>query len=143
VAQLSRLDFHHAGFTRSYFKEHEMGWGIGFDSNWNRDIGYGAPAICDHPLCNEKIDRGLAHVCGEELCGVDRGCGLFFCELHLHYHAKLPRLCECCAPRLEKPFIPKPDIEEWISWKLTDESWAQWREENPEEVAKLKGNYHG
>lgn len=23
-----------------------MGWSIGFDSNWNRDVGYGVPATC-------------------------------------------------------------------------------------------------
>lgn len=41
-----------------------MGWSIGFDSNWNRDIGYGVPAFCDHPGCTAEIDRGLAYVCG-------------------------------------------------------------------------------
>jgi len=33
------------------------------------------------------------------------------------------------------PFEPKPDIQEWIDWKLTDESWSKWRAENPEWVA--------
>ena len=36
-----------------------MGWSIGYDDNWKRDIGYGVPAVCDHPGCNEKIDRYL------------------------------------------------------------------------------------
>src|SRR4051812_7048849 len=27
----------------------DMGWSIGYDSNWQRDIGYGVPAFCDHP----------------------------------------------------------------------------------------------
>lgn len=33
-----------------------MSWVIGFDSNWNRDIGYGVLAFCDHPGC-KKRDR--------------------------------------------------------------------------------------
>ena len=50
-----------------------MGWSIGYDSNWDRDIGYGVPAYCDHPDCNEEIDRGLSYVCGGEPYGGDRG----------------------------------------------------------------------
>jgi len=46
-----------------------MGWSIGFDSSWNRDIGYGVPAYCDHPKCSKKIDRGLSYVCGGEPYG--------------------------------------------------------------------------
>ena len=41
-----------------------MGWSIGFDRRWNRDIGYGVPATCDQPGCGADIDRGLAFVCG-------------------------------------------------------------------------------
>lgn len=33
-----------------------MGWSLGFDSNWNRWIGYGVPAYCDHP-CGEGIKK--------------------------------------------------------------------------------------
>src|SRR5690606_23075125 len=54
----------------------EMGWAVGYDSNWNRDIGYGVPTTCDHPGCNEKIDRGLSYVCGDEPYGGEHGCGL-------------------------------------------------------------------
>ena len=36
-----------------------MSWSIGYDDNWDRDIGYGVPAYCDHPGCNEEIDRGF------------------------------------------------------------------------------------
>ena len=28
-----------------------MGWSIGYDEKWQRDIGYGVPAICDYPGC--------------------------------------------------------------------------------------------
>jgi hypothetical protein len=43
-----------------------MGWSIGYDENWKRDIGYGVPAVCDHPKCNKIINRGLSYVCGGE-----------------------------------------------------------------------------
>ncbi|WP_334034713.1 hypothetical protein [Burkholderia cepacia] len=114
-----------------------MGWSIGYDDNWQRDIGYGVPATCDHPDCNAKIDRGLAHVCGGEPYGGDDGCGLYFCSTHL-----LPRRCERCSDRTDdaefSPFEPKPDHPEWIEWKLTDPSWQQWRDENPAAVEEMK-----
>ena len=115
-----------------------MGWSIGYDSRWRRDIGYGVPARCDHPGCNEEIDRGLAHVCGEQPYGGERGCGLYFCAAHLEWHERLPRLCERCSDR-RKPFSPTPDTRQWIQHKLTDPTWQQWREENAAEVAALLG----
>lgn len=111
-----------------------MGWSIGFDEKWQRDIGYGVPAWCDHPRCTKKIDRGLSYVCGGEPYGGERGCGLYFCEGHLHLSARLPQLCESCVKRRRKDFEPKPDHPEWIHWKLTDESWGAWRKEHPEFV---------
>lgn len=120
-----------------------MGWSIGFDEKWNRDIGYGVPAYCDHPGCMAKIDRGLSHVCGQEPFGGERGCGLFFCEKHLHWHERLPQLCSQCAPRIKKPFVPTPDHPVWVSHKLTDKSWAPWRKENPKEVEAMKKQLAG
>ena len=112
-----------------------MGWSIGFDSNWNRDIGYGVPAYCDHPSCNKKINRGLGYVCGGEPYGGERGCGLFFCDKHLNYGSKkLPQLCDKCFPRTKKPFTPSQDHPDWTTHKLTDASWEEWRKENPEFV---------
>lgn len=112
-----------------------MGWSIGWDPNHGgRDVGYAVPAICDHPDCNVEIDRGLAHVCADqEMFGGERGCGLYFCSDHQHYTEKHSQLCIRCL-RGNRPFNPKPDTQEWIDWKLTDESWAQWRAENPEWV---------
>lgn len=115
-----------------------MGWSLGWDSDWQRDIGYGVPSICDFPGCNEEIHRGLAYVCGSEPYGGSRGCGLFFCEQHREYHPRLEvELCERCGKR-QKPFIPKSDTLEWIQFKLTDESWQEWREENKEEVVRMR-----
>lgn len=119
-----------------------MSWAIGYDYTWRRDIGYGVPAICDHPDCKEEIDRGLAHVCaGEEPYG-GVGCGLFFCGRHLSYLVDAEDEdhaigCERCATG-EDPFAPKPDVRQWVEWKLADESWKRWRDENPEEVAGLR-----
>jgi hypothetical protein len=115
-----------------------MGWSYGFDTNWKRDIGYGVPALCDHPGCNEEIDRGLGYVCGADVMGGEHGCGLFFCGHHLLIHEKRGAVCAACYDRRLRPFEPKPDVRQWIEWKLADESWQQWRDENPDEVEQLK-----
>lgn len=110
-----------------------MGWSLGFDSRWERDIGYGVPAVCDHPNCNEEIDRGLAYVCGGDPYGGEEGCGLYFCYAHLLMSVKAPQQCDRCAEG-DEPYKSKPDVQQWIDYKLTDESWADWRNENPEFV---------
>jgi hypothetical protein len=122
----------------------DMGWSIGFDSTWNRDIGYGVPAFCDHPGCNKKIDRGLAYVCGGAPYGGWRGCGLFFCDEHRGFYNKKINgsleyfeLCYRCG-HYKKPYTPKPDHPEWIAFKLVDKSWDRWRSENPELVEVMK-----
>ncbi len=110
-----------------------MGWEVGTNSE-GRDVGYGVPAICDHPDCNKKIDRGIAYICGAEPDGGEDGCGLFFCEEHqVGYSQK----CVCCTNRRRKPFTPKPDTPEWMRWKLEDESWEAWRQANPDAVLAL------
>lgn len=116
-----------------------MSWAIGFDSCWGRDIGYGVPAICDFPGCGEKIDRGLAYVCGGEPYGGEQGCGLFFCSGHLWVTPGGPRRqqCERCAND-QPPFEATPDTIEWVEWKLADESWAVWRRQNLEAVKAMQ-----
>lgn len=109
-----------------------MGWSLGYDSNWKRDIGYGVPAYCDHPKCSKTIDRGLAYVCGNEPYGGDKGCGLYFCDEHHNI------LCPRCAAYKPPYKHPKPEHPEWIAFKLTDESWGAWRAENPTAVAELR-----
>lgn len=110
-----------------------MGWSLGYDERWKRDIGYGVPAICDYPGCGKEIHRGLAYVCGGEPWGGDEGCGLFFCDAHMRFGEER-QVCERCLAGSE-PFVPTPDSTEWIQHKLTDPSWQTWRDENPEEVA--------
>lgn len=113
-----------------------MGYSLGFDSNWNRDIGYGVTAWCDHPQCWARIDRGLAHVCGGESYGGDKGCGLYFCGHHLYGYQ--PQRCPRCARYAKKPYTAKVEHPDWVFHKLKDESWAEWRAEHPEEVVKLE-----
>jgi len=111
-----------------------VGWAVGYDETWARDIGYGVPSICDHPGCGGKIDRGLSHVCGSEPHGGDHGCGLYFCMRHMVGYASDRRPVQLCirCQRSRKPFRPTPDTPEWIHHKATDPSWAEWRAEHPE-----------
>ena len=104
-----------------------MGWSVGYDTKWKRDIGYGVPSICDHPDCNKEIDRGLSYVCHSEQPYGGEGCGLYFCESHVCLgnteSGEIAFMCEKCEQG-EGPFDPKPDTEEWISHKKTDPSWV-------------------
>ena len=127
-----------------------MGYSIYYDSERKRDLGYGVPAVCDHPDCNEKIDRGLAYVCGGEPRYNDEGCALYFCGKHLRFYHRIDeeaeeeimshQLCERCGAAYEnedlaiETFKMKPDVQEWIDWKMTDPSWKEWRDENPDFV---------
>ena len=116
-----------------------MGYAV-YERN-GRDCGYGIPSLCDQPECSEKIDRGLAYLCGKDPGGDEFGCGLYFCSSHLllDYPDGLEESswrCDRCIAG-EDPYDPKPDLLEWVHWKLTDESWQQWREENPVEVIAL------
>jgi hypothetical protein len=122
-----------------------MSWSIGYDENWKRDIGYGVPAYCDHPGCNNKIHRGISYVCGHDIYGGEWGCGLFFCSQHLsHSNAGTNQCCERCSTLKKdstnenyEPFPKKEDHPDWIKWKLTDDSWKPWRDENKELVSEL------
>lgn len=84
-----------------YGDRNSMGWQVyecpsGHRLRW---AGYGVPAYCDHPECNEKIDRGLSHICGMvNTAGEERGCHLHFCEKHLRYSPRFGQLCERCYP---------------------------------------------
>jgi hypothetical protein len=110
-----------------------MSWAVGYDTTWDRDIGYGVPAVCDEPGCTAAIDRGLGYVCGGEPYGGESGCGLYFCMKHGG------GVDNCGHVFKDDPtYEPSADTAEWLNWKLTDESWAQWRAENPELVAAAR-----
>lgn len=119
-----------------------MGWSIGEFNG--RDIGYGVPSICDHPGCGASINRGLSYVCGGDVYGGEHGCGLFFCSEHLRYAGERRdgvQLCSRCYSG-RPSFEPTQDTLEWINHKLTDDSWSDWRNENPAEVGKLHQESH-
>ncbi|MGI6878810.1 hypothetical protein [Microbacterium sp. gxy059] len=116
-----------------------MGYAV-YEDRAARDLGvdrwggYGVPAICDQPECTTEIDRGLAYRCGD---AGENGCGLSFCDLHMYIGGDGPQRCRRCCDE-EQPFLPKPDVPEWERHMLTDESWAEWRAENPERVARMR-----
>lgn len=116
-----------------------MSWAVGFDTHWQRDIGYGVPAICDKPKCDARINRGLSFVCGGEPYGGEIGCGLYFCANHLWFgrSRNAPQLCPRCMEYRPPYKRPKSDVLEWREHKLTDESWQEWRDANPDKVQKL------
>jgi hypothetical protein len=60
-----------------------MGWGT-YENHEGRPAGYAVSAICDHPGCKAKIDRGLGYLCGTQdaISGGGPGCGKYFCEEH-------------------------------------------------------------
>ena len=116
-----------------------MSWAVGQDHRWDRWIGYGVPAWCDQPGCDQRIDRGLSHVCGAEPYGGNHGCGLFFCGAHLKGE---PQRCERCHGGLE-PFPPKSEHPAWVSHVVNDPSWIRWRAENPADLAALKARMGG
>ena len=106
-----------------------MSWAVGTGKD-GRDIGYGVPSVCDHPKCCKRINRGLSYVCGMiNTDGEDRGCGLHFCDAHMRNSVKYGQLCLRCWPRKRAPFDRKPDIKEWVTHKMTDPSWQEWRDQ--------------
>lgn len=112
-----------------------MGYAVyNIDGRW---CGYGVPATCDQPGCGASIDRGMAYICGDEP-RPEKGCGLYFCSDHLWIGREddEPQMCERCCDD-EPPFDPTPDTAEWVTHVLSDDSWHQWRTENPDQVAAM------
>lgn len=125
-----------------------MGWSIGYSDKWQREIGYLVPAYCDQPGCRVKIDRGVEQACGGVPDFKEHGCGLYFCSRHLHSSYTpdgmddllddsgelYPQRCRRCINGRD-PFPPSDEHPEWMRWKLQDDSWSQWRTDNPTDVA--------
>ena len=84
-----------------------MGWGH-IKLPDGREVGYCVDSTCEHPGCTEKIDRGLAFVCGGMHEGGEHGCGHYFCQKHLglaigaddQYIAG--QLCDKCCKDVEQ-----------------------------------------
>jgi len=56
-----------------------MGWAFCGEDSQGREIGYAIAATCDHPGCNERIDRGLSYACGGEHGVTEWSCERYFC----------------------------------------------------------------
>lgn len=62
-----------------------MGWGnCGTDSK-GRGIGYLFDGTCDHPGCEEKLNRRLSYACGGMHGQNGLSCEGYFCEKHTKY----------------------------------------------------------
>lgn len=75
-----------------------MGWSYGVLSD-GREVGYAVPATCEARGCDEKINRGLAYLCGS-MHGQDDGlgCGHYFCDEHLLVGTAAGNsMCEPCC----------------------------------------------
>jgi hypothetical protein len=80
-----------------------MGWAGPFHLADGRMGGYAVQAVCDQEGCEEKIDRGLAYVCGDMHDGDEHSCGRYFCASHLFMGVGLPnQMCEACAETFER-----------------------------------------
>jgi hypothetical protein len=60
------------------------------------DAGYDVETVCEEDGCDEQIDRGLAHLCGERPGGDEHGCGGYYCGQHL-YLAPGPGMGDLCS----------------------------------------------
>lgn len=70
------------------------------------EAGYGVEAICEEDGCKEKIDRGLAYLCGNEPGGDEYGCGGYYCGQHLYLGSGAPvaeGLCVRCYDAVAGP----------------------------------------
>lgn len=77
-----------------------MGWGYcGKNSLTGEEMGYSVEGICHHPDCDEKINHGLAYVCGA-MHEDENTCQHYFCTKHLTWgevNGELVQMCEKCA----------------------------------------------
>ncbi|MFE7580784.1 hypothetical protein ACFU5Y_04350 [Streptomyces gardneri] len=48
------------------------------------EAGYAIEATCEEVGCDAEIDRGLAHLCGQQPGGDEHGCGGYYCGSHLY-----------------------------------------------------------
>lgn len=67
-----------------------MGYGSYFTPG-GKQAGYMIEATCEHPGCDQPIDRGLSFACGRDV-GDQGGCSCegYFCEKHLYVVETLP-----------------------------------------------------
>ena len=85
----------------------EVSWAHGITPD-GRDVGYAIETVCEHPGCDEKIDRGLYHCCGGMHGKPDElPCRRYFCGEHLFFVlTRNPEVdgavCEACYKALDE-----------------------------------------
>ena len=97
-----------------------MGYGVYWaNGRWQ---GYEIPAFCDYPGCKEEIDRGMGWQHQED--------------------EEEPPSVFCCLDHTLEPIelfeVEEKEHPEWLKHILTDESWKEWRNKEPEIVKKYK-----
>lgn len=60
-----------------------MGYANCGEDSQGRPIGYAHEAICDHPGCDTKINRGMSYACGGDHGEDDYSCEKYFCPKHM------------------------------------------------------------
>ena len=146
------------GLDVKKLKRYQRNVGYAIYRNGNRWAGYGVSAYCEHPDCNEEIDRGMSYACGQE--PFNYGCSNYFCSKHTSYElvesncnpdkeedeectgeyddcCVYKDICERCKNG-GPDFGQKPEHPEWVYHLLNHPSWEEWRGNNPEEVKKLE-----
>lgn len=96
-----------------------MGWGDCGEDSQGRNIGYVWSAVCDHTGCDEKIDRGLAYVCGSMHGDDEYSCEKYFCHEHKQncidtQDGDCMSLCDDCFDKVKKN-----------GWDEEDEVWKE------------------
>jgi len=113
-----------------------MGWAVGTGGTSGHRIW--RAGLMRSPAMQQGNRSRLSHVCGMiNTDGEDRGCGL---------HSVLTTCLDSrssdsfvnAATHAQTPFARKPDLAEWSNHKLTDQSWAQWRAENPDRSNRFR-----
>ncbi|MFI7470522.1 hypothetical protein [Nonomuraea sp. NPDC049646] len=72
------------------------------------EAGYDVQDVCNKDACSEKIDRGLAYLCGETPGGDEYGCGGYFCSSHLYISSRNgePQMCGGCLKAADREATP-------------------------------------
>jgi len=107
-----------------------MSWAKGIVEG--KHVGYAVNAMCEHPGCKKRINRGLAYKCGNDIGSGDGFCNGFFCREHLYYLGRGGvQVCQSCAndvARKQHRALPFPN--------------AHALAEEREKRARLNGDHH-
>lgn len=95
-----------------------MSWSHCGTDKKGRPIGYAHDATCDHPGCNEVIDRGLSYVCGGMHGEDEHSCDKYFCQDHLEwtleYEGDYKNICQDCMIRLTTSGDYVLHVDDWV-----------------------------